>query len=153
MTEDWAIKAAKRADEQGRMRESNLERNSRDSKLRNALGALLWQQLHKWMDAQIEEFNSIRGKQELSVAPGTQPNVNNQLDSTLRINRSGVSPLQISYSQIMHTITWECGSGRGQFHLVTDDNGTGQFETPYHVANTVEGMGAEILDKFMSTPF
>jgi hypothetical protein len=67
MESNWAVTAAKKAIDQDRSRQLNLEQNDRDAKVKDHEGPALFRQLEQWIKGQADEFNQIRGKQEITV--------------------------------------------------------------------------------------
>jgi hypothetical protein len=154
MAEDWAVMAARKALEQDRVRQLNLENNSRQSTIKDHEGPAIFGKLEQWISNQATEFNKILGREELTVAVTAQKSLTvNQLDRVIRVNLPNRGPLTITYSVAMHSITWECGAGKGELRLTIGEGGSVNFETPYHQTKSVEEMGAEMLDKLQESPF
>jgi hypothetical protein len=154
MESNWAVTAAKKAIDQDRSRQLNLEQNDRDAKVKDHEGPALFRQLEQWIKGQADEFNQIRGKQEITVTTTARPSPTiNQLDNLIRVTLPNRGPLTITYSVGVHSIGWECGAGKGELRLVIAEDGTAHFETPYHQPKTVEDMGVEMLDKLQESAF
>jgi len=154
MDNDWAQRAAKKAAEQDRTRHLNLEHNDREAKIKDHEGPALFRKLEQWIKEQAAEFNKIRQKEEMAVTTATRQSTTvNDLDILIRVNLPNRGPLTIAYAPAVHSIQWECGSGKGELRLVVAQDGSASFETPYHQANTVEEMGTEMLDHLMASQF
>ncbi len=154
MAEDWAVTAARKALEQDRTRQLNLENNSRQNTIKDHEGPAIFGKLEQWINRQAAEFNKILGREEMTVATTVQKNPTvNQLDRLIRVNLPNRGPLTITYSVATHYITWVCGAGRGELHLVIAQDGSANFETPYHQIESVEEMGSGMLTKFQDSPF
>ncbi len=135
----------------------NKEKEVREYRLKDKYGPDYFDELGTRLATQVTKYNKNRGHDELIYESSSDANSPIQIhgDQTISIKRRDRSrgPLKISYSPVTHIIAYECGAGKGQFNLVIRNGGTAVFETPKHIAKTIEEIGDEMLSKFESSQF
>jgi hypothetical protein len=153
---DWAETAAQKANEEEKHRSFETERYVRDANIKDQAGPEIFLQLQEWTTSKVDTYNRNRGKQELRAEVSSGHDLSSPRPSQKIVVRradNSRGPLTITYSPSVHTISFDCGAGRGQFNLKVGNDGKPYFETPYHVRMTIEEMGQEMLSKFMESPF
>ena len=149
---DWADAAAKETLEAKVIRDKNVEKSNRDAKIKAEIGPQLFGQLKDWLTQQIDEYNSRLAagsdkSDELYVKAMPAPPSPAMFDNLITVGRldGKKGPLKIQYSVLSGILSYDCGSGQGQFLLEIDDNGGAVFKNPYHQAMSIEEMGEEML--------
>ncbi|MGA9390462.1 MAG: hypothetical protein WBV69_08455 [Candidatus Sulfotelmatobacter sp.] len=152
---DWAEKAAIEAANQDRLRELNLEKNSRDAQLKTTIGGKLFAELYDWISTQTKKFNAIRKKEEFTVNKTVVPGLSGSANDQLRVNIPNHRALIIEYCSVSHFLSYECGGvGRKEFKLELDEKGeSGVFKTADHEPVKIEDLGAEMLDGLLRSQF
>ena len=152
---DWAERAATEADNRDRLRELNLEKNSRESHLKTVFGGKLFGELYNWISAQTKKFNEIRGKEELKVSKTVVPGVSGQSNDRLSVHLHNLQPLVIDYCSTSHILSYACGmNSRKEFKLqLSDSNESAAFTNPYNQPITIDELGSQMLDALLNSPF
>jgi hypothetical protein len=153
----WADNAARQAnDDDGRQRLEN-ELELRKQKIKDERGPDLLQELVARLEAEVEKFNSIRGKQELRLTHQTMPERDTGFYGDLvQVSRldGQKSPLKLMYSRTSHILSYQCGAGNGQFTLQIDSHTNAPyFEGPYHRRFSISEIGDFILSLWEKAQF
>lgn len=154
---DWAGQAAQKTLEDKRLRDQNIERANRVSKIKAEAGPQLFKQLFDWLAEQVAAYNASLAQgsdaaEELSVKMGKSSKPSPELlDDEIVLARCDgkKNPVRIRYSPVLGVLIYECDLHREELTLYVGDDDQPVFKTDSHTPKTIPDIGRDVLDRFM----
>jgi hypothetical protein len=143
----WAAEAAQRKAASEHEERLRLEKESHDGAIKDERGPFLFQKLLALLRHETEEYNSLRGNDELVVTERdvmTPALPHPEKEARITCTDFPDQPLLLKYSHSSHVLEYQCGPKKGTFGLVVQD-GAAHLKHK-GLAVKIDEVGQELLD-------